>query len=117
MLGRRFTNSKPGLYLFTVGGIVSAVGISLALFVFGITYGTVCLIISGMSLAIYGSTFHIIENKRANSIMLLIRKLLSCFFLLGLISFVVIEMLIFQSFKSNDAVKTNYVVVLGAGIQ
>jgi len=108
--------SKGGMYFIVTGiGIVIS-GIILASFIFGFTFGTVGMITIGLILYIYGITFIQTRNKKLNLIFLLIRRLISISILLGLFSFVWIELLIFQAIKSNDNINVKYAVVLGAGI-
>ena len=117
MLVRRSFNSKIGRGLITIGVGFTAIGVVLTLAAFGITFGTSCLIVMGLFLIIYGMTFTTTINGKLNFKLLLANRILSLLLLLGLVSFIWIETLILQSQKSDDNVKVNYAVVLGAGIQ
>lgn len=117
MLVRRNLNSKIGLGLVTIGVGFVMIGMVLAFNVFGITFGTFSLITSGLFLILYGMSFGTFVNKNLNYKLLLLNRILSLLLVIGLVSFIWIETLVFQSLKSNDNVRVNYVVVLGAGIQ
>lgn len=117
MLVQRILNSKIGLVLVTIGVGLDIIGMVLAFKNFGITFGTVSLMASGLFLVIYGITFGRGINKNLNYKLLLLNRILSLLLVIGLVSFIWIETLVLQSLKSNDNVRVNYVVVLGAGIQ
>lgn len=108
--------SKGSMNFIVMGIGIAIIGIVLAVCVFGLTFGTAGIITIGLVLFIYGITFVQTRNKNLCLIFLLTRRLISISILLGLVSFVCIEMLIFQYIKSNDNVNVRYAVVLGAGI-
>ena len=108
--------SKDSMNFIIMGIAIATIGIVLAVFVFGLTFGTAGIIIIGLVLFIYGITFVQTRNKNLSLIFLLTRRLISISILLGVVSFVCIEVLIFQYIKSNDNVNVKYAVVLGAGI-
>jgi len=117
MFGRRFSISKVGTSLIAIGGTIAFVGLLLALFVYGLTFGTASMVTIGLFLSFYGITFAATANKKLGLLFVLMRVLCSIILILGVVSFIYIEALIFQSLKSNDNVNIKYVVVLGAGIQ
>lgn len=111
-----YSNSKIGIRLIVIGGSIAVIGVVLVFFLFGLTFGTAGIITSGIFLSFYGITFTTTANRRLNFILSQARKLLSIMLLLGLISFMWAETLIFQSLKCNDNVNIKYAVILGAGI-
>ncbi|WP_110954993.1 YdcF family protein [Anaerosinus massiliensis] len=113
----KICNSKIGAYLITIGGGFAVIGLILSLIVFGITFGTGCLMVSGVFFIIYGITFRTTKNPRLNIKLLLLRRLLSGLLLIAVASFITIESLIFQSLKSNDKTEVQYAVILGAGVK
>lgn len=111
-----YSNSKIGIRLIVIGGSIAVIGVVLVFFLFGLTFGTAGIITSGIFLSFYGITFTTTANRRLNFILSQARKLLSIMLLLGLLSFMWAETLIFQSLKCNDNVNIKYAVILGAGI-
>lgn len=108
--------SNGSMNFIIMGMGIAIVGIVLATFVFGLTFGTAGIITIGLMLSIHGITFIQTRNKNLGMIFLLIRRLIIITILLGLVSFACIEILIYQSINSNDHVNVKYAVVLGAGI-
>lgn len=113
----KICNSKIGVYLIAIGGGFAVIGLILSLIVFGITFGTGCLMVSGVFLIIYGMSFITTKNVRLNIKLLLLQRLLAGVVLIGVVSFISIESLIFQSLKSNDKAEVKYAVILGAGVK
>lgn len=112
---RQFVSKGIVSFIF-MGIAITMIGIILAAFVFGLTFGTAGIITIGLMLSVYGITFIQTRNKKNEPNFLLTRRLISISILMGLISFAWIEVLIFQSAKTNDNVYVKYAVVLGAGI-
>lgn len=117
MLRRRLFISKVGTSLIAIGGTIAFIGLILALFVYGFTFGTASIVTVGLFLSFYGLTFATTANRKLGLLFVLMRVLCSMILILGVVSFSYIEALIFQSLKSNDHVNIKYAVVLGAGIQ
>lgn len=117
MLVMKICNSKIGVYLIVLGGGFSGIGVMLSLIVLGITFGTGYLMGSGVFFIIYGMLFMRTKNDALNAKLLLIQRFLSGLLLIGGISFIIIESLIWQSLKSNDNVEVKYAVILGAGVK
>lgn len=103
--------------MIAVGGIATTIiGLVLAVLIFGLTFGTVGIIVVGMMLFVYGATFIEVKSGKIRLIFLLLRRLIFVGIIIGCVSFIYIEGRIFQSMKSNDDVDVKYAVVLGAGI-
>lgn len=117
MLFQKGFNSKKGNVIAAVGMGLTIIGAVLALAVFGFTFGTACLIGVGVFFVVYGMTFTTTLNINVNLKLLMAQRVLSCILLLGLISFIGIEILIFESQKSDNNVQADYAIILGAGIQ
>lgn len=108
---------SKGFINFILMGIgITIIGILLAAFVFGLTFGTAGIITVGLILSVYSFTLIQTGNEKLSLTFLITRRLISISILLVLTSFICIEVLIFQSIKSNDNVNVKYAVVLGAGI-
>lgn len=110
---------KPqiGVYLIAIGVGSAVIGLILSLIVFKITFGTGCLMVSGVFLFIYGMSFTTTKNDKLNIKLLLLQRLLSGILFIGLVSFISIEILIFQSLKLSDETQVKYAVILGAGVK
>ena len=117
MLRMRKCNSKIGVYLIAVGAGFAVIGLILSLIVFGITFGTGCLMVSGVFFIIYGMSFMTTNNNKLNSKLLLLQRFFSGVLFIGLVSFIGIESFIFQSLKSDDKTEVKYAVILGAGVK
>jgi len=103
--------------VIAVGGLaITIIGLVLAVFTFGLTFGTVGIIMIGIMLFAYGATFIEVKSGKIRLIFLLLRRLIFVSIIIGCVSFIYIEGRIFESMKSNDDVDVKYAVVLGAGI-
>lgn len=117
MLIRGILKSKIALKLVVSGLGCSVAGGMLAVAAFGITFGTACFMAGGLFVAIYGATFAKTVDTKLNAKLRLSNRVLSWLLLTGLISFIWIETLVFQSLQSAGNVSSDYAIVLGAGIR
>ncbi len=96
-------------------GIV-LLGMGMVYFRFGLTFVTVGTMVTGLFLLVYGITLDAL-HRSPHFVLSLANKLMSLLILLGIVSFIWVEALVYQSLHTNDKVAVEYTVILGAGVQ
>lgn len=113
----RFYNIKVGLFIAAMGVGIALLGMSMAFFRFGMTVGTVGTIAIGLFLLVYGITFLDFAAPKTRWILFLANKLMSLVLVLGIISFIGIEALVYRALTTKDDIPLEYAVIMGAGVQ
>ena len=109
--------AKTGKILFGLGIILTVTSLILALAIFGFTFGTAFIMAVGTFIAFFGLTYAKVNDAKIDRLLFRSRLFLLGCLLLGMISFVWIEILVFQAARPDSVVNAKYAVVLGAGLR
>lgn len=112
-----FARKELSSFLIKSGVSVIIISAILILFVFGFTYGTAFIGLIGLIILFWGLLNKYSNEGRFKPQVMVIRKVGFVIFILWILSFLIVECLIFYSARSDDSENIDYILILGAGLQ